>query len=142
MDQLTSINHNLVTSLTHRNTRKISLTPDGTIRSTTYYDPQHGEYTAAELAEMQRNVVASARVFGLLVSPDMKAAIIKGTLNEGALDYGKIFAELQAIRDEGGRAGRAGSTQPAIPCWSAGWIPTARRSCRSSSTPSSSCSAS
>lgn len=100
VDQLTSINHNLVTSLTHRNTRRIWLTPDGTIRSTTYYDPQHGEYTQSELTEMQRNVVASSRVFGLLVSPDMKAAIVKGTLNEGALDYGRIFAELKAIRDQ------------------------------------------
>ncbi|MEZ5562472.1 MAG: MMPL family transporter [Gammaproteobacteria bacterium] len=98
MDQLTSINHNLVTSLTHRNTRKISLTPDGNIRSVTYYDPQYGDYSPDELAGMQRDVVASPRVFGLLVSPDLKAAIIKGTLNEGALDYGKIFEELQAIR--------------------------------------------
>jgi uncharacterized protein len=98
MDKLTSINHNLVTSLTHRNTRKISLTPDGNIRSVTYYDPQYGDYSAEELAGMQRDVVASPRVFGLLVSPDLKAAIIKGTLNEGALDYGKIFEELQAIR--------------------------------------------
>jgi predicted RND superfamily exporter protein len=98
MDKLTSINHNLVTSLTHRNTRKISLTPDGNIRSVTYYDPQYGDYSADELAGMQRDVVASPRVFGLLVSPDLKAAIIKGTLNEGALDYGRIFEELQAIR--------------------------------------------
>lgn len=98
VDQLTSINHNLVTSLTHRNTRTIALTPDGNIRSRTYYDPQHGQYSAQELEEMQRDVVASARVYGLLVSPDMKAALIKGTLNEGALDYGKIFTELQAIR--------------------------------------------
>ncbi|MCC7258649.1 MAG: MMPL family transporter [Gammaproteobacteria bacterium] len=105
VDQLTSINHNLVTSLTHRNTRKITLTPDGTIRSYTYYDPQHGEYGAAELEQMQRDVVASARVYGLLVSPDMKAAIVKGTLNEGALDYGKIFGELQAIREREAAAG-------------------------------------
>ena len=39
-------------------------------------------------------------MFGLLVSPDMQAAVIKGTLNEGALDYGKIFTELQLIRDK------------------------------------------
>lgn len=100
MDQLTSINHNLVTSLTHRNTRKITLTPDGTIRSTTYYDPQRGDYSNEELAQMQRDVIANARVYGLLVSPDMTAAVIKGTLNEGALDYGKIFGELQAIREQ------------------------------------------
>ena len=98
VDQLTSINHNLVTSLTHRNTRRIALTPDGTIRSTPYYDPQRGEYGADDLARMQRDVVASPRVFGLLVSPDLKAALIKGTLNEGALDYGRIFTELQALR--------------------------------------------
>ncbi|MBM4220952.1 MAG: transporter, partial [Gammaproteobacteria bacterium] len=100
MDKVTSINHNLVTSLTHRNTRKISLTPDGNIRSVTYYDPQYGDYSADELATMQRDVVASPRVFGLLVSPDLKAAVIKGTLNEGALDYGRIFEELQAIRSK------------------------------------------
>ncbi len=98
VDQLTSINHNLVTSLTHRNTRRITLTPDGNIRSHTYYDPQRDAYTAQELAQMERDVVANARVYGLLVAPDMKAAIIKGTLNEGALDYGRIFEELQAIR--------------------------------------------
>jgi len=98
VDQLTSINHNLVTSLTHRNTRRIALTPDGTIRSTPYFDPQRGEYGADDLARMQRDVVASPRVFGLLVSPDLKAALIKGTLNEGALDYGRIFTELQALR--------------------------------------------
>ena len=33
LDNVSNINHNLVTSLTHRNTRKIWLTPDGTIKS-------------------------------------------------------------------------------------------------------------
>lgn len=62
-----------MTSLTHRNTRKIFLTPDGTIKSSSYYDPQHGDYSAEELAAMQHDVVASTRAYGLLVSPDMKA---------------------------------------------------------------------
>ncbi len=100
VDQISNINHNLVTSLTHRNTRKIFTTPDGTIKSVSYYDPHHDEYTSEQLEEMQRDVVASTRVYGLLVSPDMKAALIKGTLNEGALDYGKIFEEIKAIRDQ------------------------------------------
>lgn len=100
IDEISNINHNLVTSLTHRNTRKIWLTPDGTIRSTPYYDPHHGEYTPEELEKIQRDVLSSSRVFGLLVSPDLKSALIKGTLNEGQLDYGKVFDELQQIRDE------------------------------------------
>jgi hypothetical protein len=98
LDSVHSINHNLVTSLTHRNTRKIWMTPDGTIRSSNYYDPHHGPYTPEELQAMERDVVASNNVYGLLVSPDMKAALIKGTLNEGQLDYGKVFRELQEIR--------------------------------------------
>ena len=98
LDSVSNINHNLVSSLTHRNTRKIYLTPDGTIRSQTYYDPHHDEYTEEQLAKIQRDVVASTNVYGLLVSPDMKSALIKGTLNEGQLDYGKVFDEIQAIR--------------------------------------------
>ena len=98
LDSVSNINHNLVTSLTHRNTRKIFLTPDGTIRSQNYYDPHHDEYTEAQLAQIQRDVLASTNVYGLLVSPDMKSALIKGTLNEGQLDYGKVFEEIQAIR--------------------------------------------
>jgi len=37
-------------------------------------------------------------VFGLLVSPDLKSALVRGTLNEGALDYEKVFQQLQALR--------------------------------------------
>ena len=99
MDRITNINHNLVTSLTHRNVRKIFLTPDGTIKSQNYFSPHYGDYTAEELAEIERDVRASPRVYGLLVAPDMKAALIKGTLNEGQLDYGTVFEEIDAMRD-------------------------------------------
>ena len=40
VDEVSNVNHNLVTSLTHRNTRKIFLTAGGTIQSQLYYDPQ------------------------------------------------------------------------------------------------------
>ncbi len=99
LDEVTNINHNLVTSLTHRNTRKIWITPDGTIRSKNYYDPQRGDYTEKELGKIQGDVLSSNNVYGLLVSPDMKSALIKGTLNEGQLRYRIVFDELQAIRD-------------------------------------------
>jgi uncharacterized protein len=105
LDEVTNINHNLVSSLTHRNTRKIWITPDGTIRSKNYYDPRHGDYTPEELADIQRDVLSSNNVYGLLVSPDMKSALIKGTLNEGQLRYRVVFDELQAIRKAESTAG-------------------------------------
>ncbi|MBT7950271.1 MAG: MMPL family transporter [Gammaproteobacteria bacterium] len=105
LDEVTNINHNLVTSLTHRNTRKIWITPDGTIRSKNYYDPQRGEYTEEELENIKRDVISSNNVYGLLVSPDMKSALIKGTLNEGKLRYRVVFDELQEIRNAESAAG-------------------------------------
>jgi len=113
LDSVDNINHDLLTSLTHRNTRKVFMTPDGSVRSQNYYDPHHGHYndkelksmmgagghyTDAELAAMRSDVLGSSNVYGVLVSPDMKAALIKGTLNEGKLDYGRVFDQIQAIR--------------------------------------------
>ncbi|MCF7982085.1 MAG: MMPL family transporter [Pseudomonadales bacterium] len=98
VDSITNINHNLVSSLTHRNTRKVWLSEEGTVKSTPHYNPGKGSYTDAELAEMKADVIANPRVFGLMVSPDLRSALIRGTLNEGELDYEKVFDELQAIR--------------------------------------------
>jgi len=98
VDELHGINHNLVTSLTHRNVRRVWLNPEGTVKSTPYYDPRKGAYSEAELAAMAAAVAADARVYGLLVSPDLRSALIRGTLHEGALDYARVFEQLQAIR--------------------------------------------
>lgn len=98
VDNLEGINHNLVTSLTHRNVRKVWLSGEGTVRSSTYYDPHKEAYTPDELAAMRQDVTADPRVYGLLVAPDLSAALIRGTLNEGALDYEKVFDQLQSIR--------------------------------------------
>ncbi len=100
VDALDGINHNLVTSLTHRNVRKVWLSGEGTVKSSTYYDPLKGGYSAAELDGIREDVLADPRVFGLLVAPDMKSALIRGTLNEGALDYEKVFLQLQSIRKQ------------------------------------------
>ncbi len=99
VDALEGINHNLVTSLTHRNVRKVWFSGEGTVKSSTYYDPLKGGYSAAELDGIREDVLADPRVFGLLVSPDLKSALVRGTLNEGALDYEKVFLQLQSIRE-------------------------------------------
>ena len=99
VDSLPAINHNLVTSLTHRTSRKTWLSEEGSIVSEPYYDPTKKPILSdAEMAEMRDAVLANPRVYGLMVSPDLKSALIKGQLNEGALDYEKTFNEIQAFR--------------------------------------------
>jgi len=98
VDALEGINHNLVTSLTHRNVRKVWLSGEGTVKSSTYYDPLKGGYSPAELDHIRADVMADPRVYGVLVSPDLKSALVRGTLNEGALDYEKVFQQLQSLR--------------------------------------------
>jgi len=99
VDSLPGVNHNLVSSLTHRTTRKITLDETGNIKSALYFDPASPNLSQAELDQMRRDVMANPRVYGLMVSPDMKSAIIKGQMNEGGdIDYRKTFAELTELR--------------------------------------------
>src|SRR5438552_810352 len=98
IDSLPSVNHNLVSSLTHRTSRKVYLTADGNFASESYYDAQKAQRTPQELEQLKKDVTADPRIFGLLVSPDLKAALIKAQLNEGSIDYAKTFAELQKVR--------------------------------------------
>jgi uncharacterized protein len=99
VDSLPGVNHNLVSGLTHRTTRKITLDETGNIKSALYFDPASPNLSPAELDQMRRDVMANPRVYGLMVSPDMKSAIIKGQMNEGGdIDYRKTFAELTELR--------------------------------------------
>ena len=102
VDSLPGINHNLVASVTHRNSRKVWMTPEGNVNSKSYYDPQGGVINPEALTKLRSDVIADPRVYGPLVSPDMKMALIKAQLNEGQLDYVKTFNEIQQMRiDEG-----------------------------------------
>ncbi|MBE9396611.1 MMPL family transporter, partial [Pontibacterium sp. N1Y112] len=105
VDSLPGINHNLVSSVTHRNSRKVWMTPEGNVNSKSYYDPQGGEMDAAALEKLRGDVTADPRVYGPLVSPDMKMALIKAQLNEGQLDYEKTFDEIQKMRADEAVAG-------------------------------------
>lgn len=99
VDKLSGVNHNQVNSLTHRTVRKIWLTEAGEMISRLYYDPSQPQLSETQLAALKKDVMANPRVYGLLVSPDLKSALIKAQLNEGVdIDYGKIFAELQEAR--------------------------------------------
>lgn len=124
VDALTGINHNLVTSLTHRTTRKIWLNELGTVESTPYYDPLKENYTNDELDQIKNDVIANPRVYGLLVSPDLSAGLIRGTLNEGELNYKLIFEELKAIRDSEAAEGIEiyATGQPVLVGWVSSYV--------------------
>ena len=100
IDQLPGVNHNTVASITHRTVRKVWLTETGDVNSAPYFDGLKPGWSDSELAQMREDVKANPRVYGLLVSPDMKAALIKATFNEGELDYRAIFDEVQRIRQQ------------------------------------------
>lgn len=100
IDSLPSVNHNLVASLTHRTSRHVYLTAEGSFGSDPYYDARVPQHTSEQLDTLRNNVLANPRVYGLLVSPDLKAALIKAQLNEGEIDYAKTFAALQKVQAE------------------------------------------
>jgi predicted RND superfamily exporter protein len=105
VDSLPGVNHNLVSSLTHRTARQISLDASGNVRSKPYFDAGAPPLSDAALAQLQSDVTADPRVFGLSVSPDLKAALIKAQMNQGGVDYEKTFAALQKIRQQAATAG-------------------------------------
>jgi len=99
IDELPGVNHNQVSSLTHRTARKVYLSEEGSFQSQAYYDSSKSKRTEAELEQIKQDVIANPMMYGLLVSPDLKAALIKAQLNESGIDYAKTFASLQQLRD-------------------------------------------
>lgn len=124
VDALPAVNHNLVNSLTHRNTRRVWLNEYGTMKSAPYYDPLQDHYSEQELSVMQNQVVSNPRVYGLLVSPDLKSALIKGTLNEGDLNYEEVFTALSKLREEEKAEGLTvyASGQPVLVGWVTSYV--------------------
>lgn len=99
VDSLPGVNHNLVRSLTHRTVRKTWLTEMGNMNSEAYYDPLYPDMSPEQLAQLRLDVMANPGVYGLLVSPDLKSALVRGTFNEGQLDYVEIFRQLGELKE-------------------------------------------
>jgi hypothetical protein len=84
----------------------------------------------AELEQLKKDVIANPTIFGLLVSPDLKAALIKAQLNEADIDYPKTFEALQKVRESLSVPGHTihVTGNPVLTGWCA---PTSTRSSRS-----------
>ncbi|HXZ85360.1 MAG TPA: MMPL family transporter, partial [Myxococcota bacterium] len=92
----TGVDHNLVTSLTDRTARDSRVELDGTLVS-----PQLVEQIPedpAGLAALREKVRRNPSVFGVLVSTDEKAALVRASFVETRLDYGALFKHLQAAK--------------------------------------------
>ena len=93
IDKVYGVNHNQIDSIGHRTTRHLKVAAGGTLRA----EPVMIEIpaNADEAAEVRRIVHNSENVFGILVSLDDRAAIIRGNFIEGRLDYRRIFEEVK-----------------------------------------------
>lgn len=100
VDTLPSIDHNHVASLTHRTVRKVYVTADGNFASKLFYDPQHPDESPEQLAQLRKDVLGDPQVYGVLVSPDLKAALIRGRFTTGTVDYAENFAALEKLRQK------------------------------------------
>jgi uncharacterized protein len=125
VDNLPGVNHNQVSSITHRTSRFISLSEEGNVRSEVYYNAALGAMGPDQLAAMKGKVLIDPRVFGLTVSPDLKAALIKAQFVDGQLDYLGVFKGLQELRAKEAKAGVKihATGQPALIGWVYSYLP-------------------
>lgn len=98
VDALPGVNHDLLRSLTHRTVRHTALTDLGNIVSEPYYETSGGELSTDDLAALRGKVVNDPRAFGVLVSTDLRAALVKAQFNEGEMDQRALFERVQTIR--------------------------------------------
>ncbi len=119
VDALPGVNHNLVRSLTHRTVRKTWLTEMGNMNSEAYYDPLKADLSQEALDQLRLDVMANPTVYGLLVSPDLKSALIRATFNEGQLDYVEIFRQLGELKESVEQL-RASESAPGVHIYATG----------------------
>ena len=94
LDKVYGVNHNQIDSIAHRTVRYLKVAAGGTMRA---QPVMTGEVKTQEEANLiRRNVHNSENIYGLLVSLDDKAALIRANFIEGKLDYRRIFEEVNA----------------------------------------------
>src|SRR5882724_7409123 len=92
MDTVYGVNHNQIESIGHRTVRHLRVAAGGTLRAEPVMlrAPQGQE----EVDEIRRIVHNAENIYGLIVSLDDKAALLRANFIEGRLDYKRIFDEV------------------------------------------------
>jgi uncharacterized protein len=92
LDKVYGVNHNQIDSIAHRTVRYLKVAAGGTMRAQPVMLEQ--VKTNEEAANIRRIVHNAENIYGLLVSLDDKAALIRANFIEGRLDYKRIFTEV------------------------------------------------
>lgn len=92
LDKVYGVNHNQIDSIAHRTVRYLKVAAGGTMRAQPVMTNEVQSQDEANL--IRRNVHNSENIYGLLVSVDDKAALIRANFIEGKLDYKRIFTEV------------------------------------------------
>ena len=92
VDRVYGVNHNQIDSIGHRTTRHLAVAAAGTLRSEPVMIGMPN--TEEEAGKIRRIVHESENIYGILVSLDDKAALIRVNFIEGRLDYSRIFEEM------------------------------------------------
>jgi predicted RND superfamily exporter protein len=95
VDRVYGINHNQIDSIGHRTTRHLKVGAAGIMRSEpVMLAPIRSD---AEAANVRRIVHNSQNIYGLLVSLDDRAALIRANYVEGRLDHRRTFDEVNEL---------------------------------------------
>ncbi|MFQ5351619.1 MAG: MMPL family transporter, partial [Candidatus Binatia bacterium] len=92
LDKVYGVNHNQIDSIGHRTTRHLAVAAGGTLRSEPVMIGM--PRTPDEATDIKRIVHNSENIYGILVSLDDRAAIVRANFIEGRLDYRRIFDEI------------------------------------------------
>ena len=92
MDRVYGVNHLQIDSIGHRSTRYLRVQSGGTLRSEPVMlgVPK----TAEDAAQIRRIVHNTESIYGILVSLDDRAALVRAGFIEGRLDYRRVFTEM------------------------------------------------
>lgn len=95
MDQVYGVNHDQIESIAHRTVRYLKVAAGGTMNAKpVMIEPTKDDEEAVAIRRIVHN---AENIYGLLVSLDDKAAIIRANFIEGRLDYRRIFEEVNRL---------------------------------------------
>lgn len=92
LDRVYGVNHAQIDSIGHRTTRSLRVAAGGTMRSEpVMITPPKTDEQANDIRHVVHNTES---IYGILVSLDDKAALLKANFIEGRLDYRRIFTDI------------------------------------------------
>ncbi|MGH7802805.1 MAG: PDZ domain-containing protein, partial [Candidatus Binatia bacterium] len=95
LDRVYGINHNQIDSIGHRTTRHLKVGAAGIMRSEpVMLGPIKSDGDAANIRRIVHN---SQNIYGILVSLDDKAALVRANYVEGRLDHRRTFEEVNRL---------------------------------------------